>query len=228
LLYNGGSSIPADTVTVTPPKKTQATRGRPRNQPEINDYRRRALMEGTIRSMAEHGVAATTIQTISKAAGVSRGLSGHYFESKEMLLAESFKYLFSSVSDQVKEYVNSSGAQTANQRLMAVPEALFSARIFTQRNRDAFLSFWHEVRFNTLMRKANQELYRGYIKNMTALFDEAAAETNAAIDTRRAAVGLIAISDGLWLGLTIHGPLLSAQEAVGFCQRYIEDQLETR
>ena len=209
-------------------KKTPGKRGRPRNHPDINDYRRRALMEGTIQSMAEHGVAYTTIQTISKAAEVSRGLSGHYFESKEILLAESFKYLFGSVSEQVQAYVGSSDTKTANERLRTVPEALFSAKIFTRRNRDAFLSFWHEVRFNSLMRKANQELYRSYIRNMTKLFEDSAVELKLDIDARRAAVGLIALSDGLWLGLSIHGPLLSSKEAVGICQRFIEEQLDNR
>jgi TetR/AcrR family transcriptional repressor of bet genes len=184
-------------------------------------------MEGTIQSMAENGVAFTTIQTISTAAEASRGLIAHYFGSKEVLVSEAFKYLFRSVSEQVSEHVNASGAQTANERLNAVPEALFSANIFTERNRDAFLSFWHEVRFNTLMREANQELYQRYIQNMDALFAEAAAEKNVTIDARRSALGLIALSDGLWLGLSIHGQLLSPTEAIDHCQRYIEERLES-
>ena len=154
-------------------------------------------MEGTIQSMAENGVSYTTIQTISTAAEASRGLIGHYFESKEVLVAEAFKYLFRSVSEQVDEHVIASGAKKANERIRAIPEALFSDDVFTKRNRDAFLSFWHEVRFNTLMREANQELYNDYIEKMESLFADAAVELDVAIDSRRAALGLVALSDGL-------------------------------
>ena len=157
-------------LTVNRNKKTRSNQDRPRTHSAINDYRRRALMEGTIQSMAENGVAFTTIQTISTAAEASRGLIAHYFGNKEVLVSEAFKYLFRSVSALVSEHVIASGAQTANERLKAVPEALFSKSIFTKRNRDAFLSFWHEVRFNALMRQANEELYQAYIHNMESLF----------------------------------------------------------
>jgi AcrR family transcriptional regulator len=212
-------------VTFNPKSKTQSNKDRPHTHAAINDYRRRALMEGTIQSMAENGVSFTTIKTISTAADASRGLVSHYFESKEVLISEAFKYLFYSVSGQVKAHVVKSGAQTANERLRAIPRALFSDDIFTKRNRDAFLSFWHEVRFNQLMQEANQELYNRYIENMEGIFTQAAAEIKMSIDSHRAALGLIALSDGLWLGLSIHSQLGSPKEAIGHCQRYIEEQL---
>ena len=49
---------------------------RPRTHAEINEYRRRTLIEGALRSLAERGVAGTTVATISKEAGASRGLLG--------------------------------------------------------------------------------------------------------------------------------------------------------
>jgi AcrR family transcriptional regulator len=112
-------------VTINPKIKTQSNKNRPRTHAAINDYRRRALMEGTILSMAENGVSFTTIKTISTAADASRGLIGHYLESKKVLIAEAFKYLFQSVSGQVKAHVISSGSQTANEGLRALLKVLF-------------------------------------------------------------------------------------------------------
>jgi TetR/AcrR family transcriptional repressor of bet genes len=198
---------------------------RPRTRPEINEYRRRGLIDGTIQSMAENGVAGTTVQTICAAAGVSRGLIGHYYDSKEELVAEAFKSLFERVAEQVREQVAAQGAKTAVERLKAVPVALFSPEVFTRRNRDAFLSFWHEVRFNPLVRKANRDLYRGYIERFEGLFRDAAAERGIEIDSRRAALGLIALSDGLWLGLSIHDQVLSPRQAVDHCLLFIEERL---
>ena len=182
-------------------------------------------MEGTIQSMAENGVAGTTVQTICAAAGASRGLIGHYFDSKEALVAEAFKYLFESVADQVGRQVGAQGATSAVERLQAVPVALFSPEVFSQHNRDAFLSFWHEVRFNPLVRRANRELYRSYIQRTEALFKDAAAERELTIDARRAALGLIALSDGLWLDLSIHDQVLSPHQATDLCLLFIEERL---
>lgn len=208
-----------------PPAKGAAQGARPRTQPEINEYRRRALMEGAIQSMADNGVAGTTVQTICQAAGASRGLIGHYFASKEALIAAAFKHLFDAVAGEVRAAVEARGEDEAVERLKAVPTALFSSKVFTRRNRDAFLSFWHEVRFNDLVRTANRELYRGYIRRMETLFAAAAEERGVAIDARRAALGFIALADGLWLGLSIHDQLLSPKQARDLCHLYIEEHV---
>ncbi|MFT5599264.1 MAG: TetR/AcrR family bet gene transcriptional repressor [Chitinophagales bacterium] len=61
---------------------------------------------------------------------------------------------------------------------------------------------------------------------MDSLFANAAAEIKVSIDSHRAALGLIALSEGLWLGLSIHDQLLLPKEAKRHWQRYIEEQLE--
>lgn len=198
---------------------------RPRTHAEINDFRRRALMEGAIESMAVHGVGGTTVQTICSLAGASRGLIGHYFDSKEALIAEAFTYLFTNVAAEVARQLGSADDGAAVGRLRALPRALFSPEVFTQTNRDAFLSFWHEVRFNELVRKANKALYVGYAQRTEDLFASAAAEVGVTLDARRAALGLIGLSDGMWLGLSIHGQMMSPSQASDMCLLFIDSQL---
>lgn len=175
--------------------------------------------------MAEFGVAGTTLKTICDAAGASRGLTGHYFDSKEALVAEAFKHLFNTLTDQVGKETAKAGTQSKTAQLRAIPTVLFSEKVFTQRNRGAFLSFWHEVRFNPLVKKANRELYTDYAKRVERYFADAAAETGVEIDARNAALGLIALMDGLWLGLSIHDKVLSQKQATELCQRFIDDFL---
>ena len=45
------------------------------------------------------------------------------------------------------------------------------------------------------------------------------------VDARRSALGLIALSDGLWLGLSIHDQVLSPQQAADHCLLFIEERL---
>lgn len=197
---------------------------RPNTQPEINRFRRQALIEGTIRSLAQHGVAGTTVRTICAGAGSSRGLIGHYYESKEELLAVAFRYLFEKISSHVRNTQASMG-ESALARLRATPAAVFSPRVCSELHRNAFLAFWHEIRFNEAVRSANRELYRDYARHMTSLFAEAAAECGATIDHGSAAVGLIGLIDGLWLSLSITGRTMTRKQAIGICCDYIDQRL---
>jgi TetR/AcrR family transcriptional repressor of bet genes len=190
----------------------------------INENRRKVLIEGTIQSLAEFGIAGTTISTICQASKSSRGLISHYFESKEALLAAALKVLYEQVSTalhaKIKEHHSS-----PTQQLKMVPKVLFSKSIYTVRNRNAFLSLWHETRFNTLVRQTNRELYRGYLTRMNNLFEEAAIENARHIDPHQAAIGFVGLTDGLWLGMAIHDKLISRKQAVDTCLRFIDKEL---
>jgi TetR/AcrR family transcriptional regulator, transcriptional repressor of bet genes len=199
---------------------------RPHTQPEINEYRRQLLVEGTIKSMAERGVGGTTVRSICADAGSSRGLIGHYYASKEELVAEAFRQLFTSVSRSLEGQVRVGGS--AGDRLRAIPRLVFSPPVFTEFNRHAFLAFWHEIRFNPAVREANRELYLDYTRRTQALFGQAAVECKVEIDHRSAAIGLIALIDGLWLELTIDDKAVSVAKAIDLCLHYIDHQLGLR
>src|SRR3954471_20739747 len=96
-------------------------RARPHTQVEINEFRRQMLIDGTIKSMAEKGVAGTTVRSICAGAESSRGLIGHYYASKEELVAEAFRHLFTRLTRQVHDAQTRAGG-TAFDRLKALPK----------------------------------------------------------------------------------------------------------
>lgn len=197
---------------------------RPRTHAEINEYRRRTLIEGALRSLAERGVAGTTVATISKEAGASRGLLGHYFANKDDVMVAALQYLFGRISESVRGSVDRMEG-TATEKLLAVPVSLFAGATFTELNRTAFLALWHETRFNEKVRKANRQLYRDYIIRMDHMVRAAAQEQGVKIDAKQVALGFIALSDGLWLGLSIHDDVLTGEQAVDLCQDYLRREL---
>ncbi len=205
--------------------KNRQAKGRPRTHAEINEYRRKSFIEGALRSLAEHGVSGTTVATICKAAGSSRGLLGHYFSSKDEVMVAALEYLFGQIADTVRRSLDEFDG-TEVERLMALPAALFNPTVFTELNRTAFLALWHETRFNMQVRKANRRLYRDYVDRMERLFHAAAVEADIELDAHRAALGLIALSDGLWLGLSIHDNVTTNEQAVQICQIYIAQELK--
>ena len=197
---------------------------RPRTHPEINEYRRKALIEGTIRSLAEHGVAGTTVRSICAEADSSRGLMSHYFESKEQLLEIAFRHLYDTSADYVAKCQEEAGDDPEKQ-LRALPTAVFSSKVNTPLIRNAFITFWHAIRFNPLVRKANSQSYSVYQHRTEALFAAAAKQHGVTIDARQASIGLITMIDGHWLLQSNNERMTSRDSAVKCCQNYIDLQL---
>lgn len=68
------------------------------------DLRRQMLVDAAIRCLAEGGIAAFTVDRISREAKVSRGLINHHFEGLDGLLVEVYKSsLYASVNNQIAE-----------------------------------------------------------------------------------------------------------------------------
>ena len=140
-------------------------------------------------------------------------------------MVAALEYLFGQISLMVKESLDKFDG-TAVEKLHQMPSVLFTAPVFTQLNRTAFLALWHETRFNDQVRVANRQLYRNYILRVERMFTAAARELGLKIDARRAALGLIAVSDGLWLGLSIHDDVITGEQAIEICQNYIARELK--
>jgi TetR/AcrR family transcriptional repressor of bet genes len=198
---------------------------RPRTHAEINEFRRKSLIEGALRTLAEHGVAGTTVSRICTAAGSSRGLLNHYFDSKDDVMVAALQHMFGQISDSVQAALDAKTPSPVD-KLLTLPKAIFAKPAFSEVNRTAFLALWHETRFNDKVRKANRLLYRDYIDRVDRLFSEAAAARGLSMDTRDAALGFIAMTDGMWLGLSIHDEVITGQQAIKICQKYIARELQ--
>lgn len=183
------------------------------------------MIDGTLRSLSEKGVSGTTIRSICGGASGSRGLIAHYFESKDELLAAAFRHLLNEITEAVRRAQQRVG-DDAIEALKALPRTTFSRNVFTSRNSGAFLTLWHEVRFNPSIRRANRDFFQIYMTNVQDLFKEAATQAGAKIDIPSAAFGLIAMIDGLWLEISIDDKACSRKEAVELCCKYIDQQLK--
>lgn len=193
---------------------------RPRTHPEINAQRRIDLIEGTIRSVAAHGLAGTTVQTISAAAGASRGLVAHYYGNKGELLVAAYRHLCDTIAQTMGDAARASGKGAAD-RIEAMLQAVFAPPIFEPVKLSAFLTFWHEARTDPAMAAINHELYRDYRAVVARLFERAGVERGVTIDARIAAIGLIALIDGFWVELTIDPEAFSVADALAACRAYV-------
>lgn len=63
-----------------------------------NEDKKQLFIDAAICSLANHGYKGTTVRQIAKYAGVTPGLLTHYYQGKEVLIAESYKYLATPIS----------------------------------------------------------------------------------------------------------------------------------
>jgi len=199
------------------PGKTAAT-ARNRETPEV---RRKLLIEATMRSIARFGYAGTTIETICSEAGVSRGLINHHFGSKEELIRQSYKALrdewvaatHGSVVDECAE---------PEERLRALIRVSFGPTMFKQEYLGIWAGFWSAIGKSPALRKMNRELFDKDREAYEAIFAEIARKRGKRIDTRRAALTVIALIDGFWLEWCLDPKSFTAAEAEAACLAFTE------
>ena len=95
--------------------------GRPPLPPGELSRRKRAILEATLRLVADQGAAAVRLRDVARAAGVSVGSLQYYFDSRDQLIREAFDQHARDVVDLVARAGDASAPAPA--RLAAVIEA---------------------------------------------------------------------------------------------------------
>lgn len=159
----------------------------------MEPVRRQQLIDATIESVAQLGLQATTINSISKKAGLSSGIISHYFGGKQGLIEATVSYLLSSLKHALLNKITST--TTPEQRLMFIIETNFSHVQLKSDNTKTWLSFWaqsmHDESLHRLQRVNSQRLF----SNLRYSFMSFMSKTDAS----RAAELTAAMIDGLWL-----------------------------
>jgi TetR/AcrR family transcriptional repressor of bet genes len=163
------------------------------------EARRQDLINGTIKSISEHGYANSTIQSICDAAGLSRGLIGHYFDGKEDLLLQAFRFLSKQLDDEVRIAMKEVGRDPFR-RLITVSIITFNKPETRRKNAPVWLAFWGVARWNPDMLEVHRTLYARFRRWIERLIAAAAAARTLEIDARRAAITFTQLIDGLWFG----------------------------
>ncbi|PWC83667.1 transcriptional regulator BetI [Azospirillum sp. TSO5] len=184
----------------------------------MEPIRRRQLIDATISSMGKHGLADTTVQTISRGAGVSPGIIHHYFGGKDELLAATMRSMLQQLRDDATKRL--AAADSPRARLEAIVDCNFAPDQFDPRVVAAWLGFWaqapHNPALSRLQRINARRLHSNLLHALRPLLPPERAE--------RVAVGLAAMIDGLWLRFALTGAIDgSAARAVAL--GYLDSEL---
>lgn len=159
----------------------------------MEPVRRQQLIDATIESVATKGLQGTTINSISKNAGLSSGIISHYFNGKQGLIEATVRYLLTSLKQGLISKVNHQ--TTAIERLMFIIEANFA--LVQQRNDTTrtWLSFWAQSMHDEELHRLQNANSKRLQSNLAFSFKQLMPIEQA----NQAAELSAAMIDGLWL-----------------------------
>lgn len=201
-----------------------ATGGTARSLPRFTrmapETRRQEILLAARRCLARGGMYGFTVAEIATEAGISNGLIGHYFPSKDELLAATYEAEAERLVAASRAAVAASG-NDPDSRLVALVESAFSPDIFDEETAAVWLALWAQVRMNPALSSAHRDLYADYRRAFAKAMTRAAAERGLRLDTRAIAADISALIDGLWLQWALDPLLFTPCQARQACYRLL-------
>ncbi|VWB77683.1 transcriptional regulator BetI [Burkholderia lata] len=204
-------------------KKTPGSapvQARSRGIRETPAVRQQSIIDATMRCIARYSYSETTIDRICAEAKVSRGLINHHFQSKDELMAQTYKRLAADLLDVSR--AAAANATGPEDKLDAIIKVCFAAPVFAPKNVKVWLGFWSVAHSDPVIRKAHKELYAGYRQALKKLFDQIAEVRGGTVDSDLAALTLTAVIDGFWLELARDPTSFTAEDALTSCLRVVD------
>lgn len=187
------------------------------------EQRRRQLIEASIRSIADYGLAGTTIATVAREAGLSQGIINLHFKTKERLLIETLRFL----SDEYRNACSEAAAVAVNSPvdgLLAMVDLDFRRNICSRDKLAVWFAFWGERRFRPTYRRicaARDKSYDDMVRIMCAKLCEKGDYPD--VEPALVADGLSALTDGLWLDLLVRPESMTRDLARRVTLSYLAD-----
>lgn len=190
-----------------------AKKRRTRVEPQV---RRRAIIEATMRCIKSYGHSGSTIERICAEAGISVGLIGHHFSSKDELMLCTYQELTNQLREETRNFVELKGG-SAEDRLLAIIRSSFRGKIFNEFILTTWLGFWGAAVSSDQLRVLNKKLYSDYRRELELLLREISAEKGLALDAKAIALVITALIDGFWLEWALDPQAFSAKKAEKCC-----------
>lgn len=187
----------------------------------MEPIRRQQLIDATIVSIDEVGLADSTIIQISRRAGVSAGIISHYFGGKNGLLEATMRYILTDLGRAVIRRRQALEDDSARSHLYAMVAGNFDRSQVNRAVMKTWLAFW-----TTSMHRS--DLHRLQRVNDRRLYSNLSFQFRKELDVERArdaARGLAALIDGLWLRGALVPQSFDVDRAVAIACRYVDEQL---
>src|SRR5262245_11834136 len=170
----------------------------PRSAPALEAERRLLLLKSAFREVAEKGFSEVTLDDIARRAGVSKGVTLYYFDSKEELFRELFGWLIDSIHGRMKEAV--AAEQDPVAKVRALVALIFPSPSKNRAFFRAFVDFCGLAARREAFREVNARFYAGCREIDGGIVEEGMRRGVFAVrDASEAASTMRAMFDGLMM-----------------------------
>jgi TetR/AcrR family transcriptional repressor of bet genes len=193
----------------------------PKTRVEKREQTRRDLISATLDSIATKGFSETTLEKVSKRAGVSRGLVNFHFESKEKLLIEALGHMSEEYAASWNRALARADPNPLSQ-LVALIDSDFHPRVCTRKKVAIWYGFLGEARSRQAYTEVCQSRHQRFADALEKCCKDVADFGNYSdIDYKIVARGLGALIDSLWRDLMISPRLFSRENSKSMCFKYL-------
>jgi TetR/AcrR family transcriptional regulator, transcriptional repressor of bet genes len=178
------------------------------------EQRRQELIEATMETIADRGLAGTTLAEVTGRAGLSLGLANHHFTSKENLLTATLRHLAVElralwVTRQADPHL------TAAEKLRAIVEGMFDPAICTPTKIAVWFAFFGDAHYRSVYRAIVAEFDTERSDVIEALCRTLARQDGRSdIDPLALAQSIETLADGLWLSLMLYPTWVTPSQAI--------------
>ncbi|MGE5277893.1 MAG: TetR/AcrR family transcriptional regulator [Acidobacteriota bacterium] len=188
--------------------------------------RRLSLLKAAFREVAERGFSEVTLDDIARRAGVSKGVTLYYFDSKEDLFLELFRWLIDSIHQRMRDAV--AAAQGPVAKVRALVALIFPSPSKNRAFFRAYIDFCGLASRREAFREVGERFYSGCRTIDRGIVEEGMrAGAFLARDPEETASTMRAIFDGLMMQwLSEKDPEGSFEEYRRRCERELLQYLE--
>lgn len=202
------------------PRKSNAT-AKPARRTEPKEVRRGQLIDAAITSIAQNGIAGTTMSTVTEIAGLSLGIVNFHFESKQNLFEQTLVFLAQEHHDHWhKAY--SDKRRSAAEKLLAIVDAHFHPKICSPKKLAVWFAFFGEggrrMTYRNLIDRIDDERYDVSMRLCAQIADEGGYTQPGPAQVARMLEGLY---DGLWLNILMYPEVLDRKDARAQVHAYL-------
>jgi TetR/AcrR family transcriptional regulator, fatty acid metabolism regulator protein len=160
--------------------------------------RRVALLRAAFREVGEKGFSEVTLDDIAQRAGVSKGVTLYYFDSKEDLFRELFGWLIDSIQERMRDAVES--VDDPREKVRALVALIFPSPSKNRAFFRAFVDFCGLAARRESFREVNERFYAGCFEIDSGIVEEGMRRgVFPARDPKATASTMRAIFDGLMM-----------------------------
>ena len=143
-----------------------------------------------------------TLAKIAEHAGVSQGIVIFHFQSKDMLLEQTLRFLSEEYANNWKTALAEAGESPID-KLRALVTSAFSAKVCSRKKIGVWYAFWGETRSRPIYQEVCGKIDAEYSATMLDLCEQMCADGGASVSAEIAALGIEGMIDGLWQNFLI-------------------------